>query len=152
MLPSANSISPKGHMMHHCDLPTLLLCCVQPCPPLYDPVDCSPPGSSVHWILQARILEWVAISSSTGSSWPGDGNHSFLRLLNWQADSLPTEPPGKPSQILLGSNYFPLQNPCLIPDVFRRKVFWAANGCHESHVLLSPFPYLVAFKSILLSL
>ena len=37
-----------------------------------DPVDCSPPGSSIHGILQARILEWVAISSSRGSSWPSD--------------------------------------------------------------------------------
>ena len=35
---------------------------VQLCPTLCDPVDCSPPGSSVHGILQARILEWVAIS------------------------------------------------------------------------------------------
>ena len=36
----------------------------QLCPTLYDPVDCSPPGSSIHGILQARILEWVAISLS----------------------------------------------------------------------------------------
>ena len=36
----------------------------QLCPTLCDPVDCSPPGSSVHGILQARILEWVAISFS----------------------------------------------------------------------------------------
>ena len=36
------------------------------------PVDCSPPGSSVHGILQARLLEWVAISFSRGSSWPRD--------------------------------------------------------------------------------
>ena len=35
-------------------------------------LDCSPPGSSVHGILQARILDWVAISSSRGSSWPRD--------------------------------------------------------------------------------
>ena len=35
---------------------------------LCDPLDCSPPGSSVHGILQERILEWVAISSSRGSS------------------------------------------------------------------------------------
>ena len=40
----------------------------QLCPTLCDPVDCSPPGSSVHGILQARILEWVAISFSKGSS------------------------------------------------------------------------------------
>ena len=37
-----------------------------------DPMDCSPPVSSVHGILQARILEWVAISFSTGSSQPKD--------------------------------------------------------------------------------
>ena len=36
-------------------------------------MDCSPPGCSVHGILQARILEWGAISFSRGSSWPGDG-------------------------------------------------------------------------------
>ena len=42
------------------------------CPALCDPVDGSPPGSSIHGILQARILEWVAISFSRGSSWPRD--------------------------------------------------------------------------------
>ena len=40
----------------------------QSCPTLRDPMDCSPPGSSVHGIFQARILEWVAISFSRGSS------------------------------------------------------------------------------------
>ena len=39
---------------------------------LCDPTDCSPPGSSVHGIVQARILEWIAISFSRGSSWPRD--------------------------------------------------------------------------------
>ena len=42
------------------------------CPTLYDPVDCSPPGFSVHGILQTRILEWVAIPFSRGSSRPRD--------------------------------------------------------------------------------
>ena len=42
----------------------------QLCPTLCDPMDCSPPGSSVHGILQARILEWVTIPFSRGSSWP----------------------------------------------------------------------------------
>ena len=37
-----------------------------------DPMDCSPPGSSVHGILQAGILEWVAVSYSRGSSRPRD--------------------------------------------------------------------------------
>ena len=44
----------------------------QSCPTLCDPVDCSPPRSSVHGVLQARILEWVAISFSSGSSRPRD--------------------------------------------------------------------------------
>ena len=44
----------------------------QSCPTLCDPVDCSLPGFSVHGILQARILEWVTISFSRGSSWPRD--------------------------------------------------------------------------------
>ena len=39
---------------------------------LCDPMDCSPPGSSVHGILQVRILEWLAIPFSRGSSWPRD--------------------------------------------------------------------------------
>ena len=39
-----------------------------------DSVDCSPPGSSVHGIIQARIPEWVAFSYSRGSSWPRDYN------------------------------------------------------------------------------
>ena len=39
---------------------------------LCNPMDCSPPGFSVPGILQARVLEWVAISSSRGSSWPRD--------------------------------------------------------------------------------
>ena len=42
------------------------------CPTLCNPMDCSPPGSSVLGILQARILEWVAISFSRGSSRPRD--------------------------------------------------------------------------------
>ena len=42
----------------------------QLCPSHCDPMDCSPPGSSVHGILQVRMLEWVAISFSRGSSSP----------------------------------------------------------------------------------
>ena len=44
--------------------------CAQSYATLCDPVDCSLPGSSVHEIFQARILEWVAISFSRGPSWP----------------------------------------------------------------------------------
>ena len=44
----------------------------QSCPTLCDPVDCSLPGSSVHGIFQAIVLEWIAISFSSGSSQPRD--------------------------------------------------------------------------------
>ena len=47
----------------------------QLCSTLWDPMDYSPPGSSVHGILQERILEWVALPSSRGSSWPRDRTH-----------------------------------------------------------------------------
>ena len=49
-----------------CHAMTTCFSCVRLC----NPMDCSPPGSSVHGILQARILEWVAISSSRGSPPP----------------------------------------------------------------------------------
>ena len=45
---------------------------LQSCLTLCNPIDCSLPGSSVHGILQARTLEWVAMPSSRGSSWPRD--------------------------------------------------------------------------------
>ena len=46
------------------------VCVAQSCLTLCNPVDCSPPGSSVRGILQARMLQWVAIFSLRGSSWP----------------------------------------------------------------------------------
>ena len=55
------------------------------CLTLCDPMDCSPPGSSVPGILQARIPEWVAISSSKGSSQPRDQTHiSYVSCAGWQ--------------------------------------------------------------------
>ena len=66
---------------------------------LCKPMDCSPPGSSVHGILQARILEWVAFPFSRGSSQPRDGTRSPAL----QADSLPAEPQGKLKNTGVGS-------------------------------------------------
>ena len=64
----------------------------QSCPTLCDLRDCSPLGSSVHGILQARILEWVA------ASFPGDFPNPGIEPISpaLQADSLPSEPLGKP--------------------------------------------------------
>ena len=52
-------------------------CCLvaKLCPTLCDPMDYNLPGSSVHGISQSRILEWVAIPFSRGSSWPRDRTH-----------------------------------------------------------------------------
>ena len=55
-----------------CSVPAHLL---RSCPTLYNPMDCNPQGSPVHGILQARILEWVAMPSSRGSSWPRNRIH-----------------------------------------------------------------------------
>ena len=60
------------------------------CPTLCNPIDCSPPGFSVHGILQARILEWVAILLSRDLPNPGIEPRSPAL----QEDSLPSEPPG----------------------------------------------------------
>ena len=63
-------------------------------------MDCSPPGSSIHGILQAGILERVAIFSSRGSSQPRDQTHISGVSLHWQMDSLPLSHLGSPiSQI-----------------------------------------------------
>ena len=145
----------------------------QSCLTVCDPGDCSPPGSSVHGIFQAKILEWVAIPFSMGSSQPRDQTvlsytasrfftiwatrealypptakslqscptlcnpkdytvHGILqaRILEWaaflfsrgssqprdltqalQADSLPSEPPGKPMNTGMGSL-------CLLQGIF----------------------------------
>ena len=64
---------------------------LQPCPNLRHPMDCRPPGSSVLGILQAGILQGVAIRFSRGSSSSGIEPLSLAS----QADSLPAEPSGK---------------------------------------------------------
>ena len=68
----------------------------QPCPTLCSPVDCNPPGSSVHGVFQAGILEWVAMSSSRGSSQPRD--QTWVSWVSCIAGRFfTTEPPGKPT-------------------------------------------------------
>ena len=68
---------------------------LQSCLALCDPMDCSPPGSSVHGISQARILEWVAFPSPEDLPNPGIEPAS-LTSPHWQGCSLPLEPPGEP--------------------------------------------------------
>ena len=84
-----------------CELSSFFLTylCAQSCLPLCDPLDCSPPSFSVHGISQARILEWIAISFSRGSSRPrGQSPISCVSCI--ADDSLPAEPSGKPLLLL----------------------------------------------------
>ena len=65
-------------------------------PDSLQPKDCSPPGSSVHGLFQARVLEWVAISFSRGSTWPRDRtwvSHVAVRLFTiWATRESPSFP------------------------------------------------------------
>ena len=78
----------------HIPFPWKCACLVnQSCATLCNPKDCSPPGSFVHKIFQARILEWITMSYSRGSSQPRDGTQVFRtgrHILYYQG------PPGKP--------------------------------------------------------
>ena len=67
----------------------------QSCLTLCDPMDCNPRGSSVHEILRARILEWIALPSS--GDLPNSGIKPGSPAL--QVDSLLSEPPGEPRKI-----------------------------------------------------
>ena len=81
-----------------CNLPQVKVkvLVTQLCPTLCHPMDCSSPVSSIHGILQARILEQVAMPSSRGSS-QGLNPRIEPGSSALQADSLPSEPPGKPT-------------------------------------------------------
>ena len=75
--------------------PSVCVLVAQSCPTFCNPLDCSPPGSSVHGIHQARILEWIAIPFSRGSSRPRD----WTQAPALQVDSLPSEPSRKPLKV-----------------------------------------------------
>ena len=93
-------------------------------------MDCSQSGSSVHGILQARILEWISMPSSKGSSRPRDRN-CVSCLLHWQAGSLLLGARGK-----WGEVQTPLQDLCIAAKC---KFPW-------------PFkPYLFLFTALFLS-
>ena len=111
---SGGRVRQKDRSLHLCETvqhPGLTMQCVlvpQSCLTLCDPVDCSPPGSSVHGILQARILERAAMSSSRDLPEPGLN----LGLPHEQADSLPSETVGKPYSVV---------------PVFNRRGYWTAG-------------------------
>ena len=100
---------------------------LQVCLTLCDSMDYSPPGSSVHGILQGRTLEWVAVPSSRGSSQPRDRTHiSFgsctagreQSILNRKATLPQTQAPA------MGGGQSQGEVPCMVT--------WAKDSCHSS--------------------
>ena len=100
------TLSAKVHVVKAMFFPAVTYRCesevAQLCLTLCDPMDCSPPVSSIRGILQARILEWVAIFSR---DLPDPGMELWSPSL--QADSLPSEPPGNPDKQELVPNLVP---------------------------------------------
>ena len=113
---------------------------LQLCPTLCNPMDCSPPGSSVHGILQARTLEWVAMPSYRGSSQPESLTSPALA-----GSSLPLVPPGKPyDHIVFHVGWIKvdlISHLLLLQDPFRKGIWTLGShrnemNCHMSHLRL----------------
>ena len=102
---------------------------LQSCLTLYDSIDCSPPGSSVHGILQARTLEWVAMSSSRASFQPRD----------WTCISSVQFSRSVVSDSLQPMNYSTPGHHQL-PENTQTHVHWVGDAIQSSHPLSSPSP------------
>ena len=129
-------------------------------PTLCDPMNYSPSGFPVHGIIQAKILEWVAISYSRESSWHRDQTCVSLSLLLWQVGSLPLLPLGKPMpkpqcssvQFSLVAQSCPtVCNPMIhktpglpvhhqLPEFTQTHVHQVSDAIQPSHPLSSPSP------------
>ena len=127
---------------------------LQSCPTLCDLLDCSPPGSSVHGILQASILERVAISSCRGSSQPRDrtcasyvsciGRWFFTTNATWEALCISEELANLSGE----GNGTPLQYSCL-ENPMGGGAWWAAvHGVVKSRAQLSDFTFTFHFHAL----
>ena len=91
---------------------------LQSCQTVYDPMDCNPPGCTIHGIFQARMPEWVAMPSSRGSSQPRDQTH--ISCVSCMVDRFfITVPPVKPQHTELGISGLPKHN---------HKISWAGGS------------------------
>ena len=99
-------------------------------PTLCDRRDYSPPGSSVLDIFQARILEWIAISSSRRSSQPRDQTRISCISLNWQADSLPLNPftPEKPLLLITQRHFELFSNKVVSLKIIKKEPIFKTAG------------------------
>ena len=101
--------------------------CTQLCPTLWNPMDCSPPDSSAHKIFQTRPLEWVAIFSSSGSSWPRDWTRISC-VSSLQVNSLPLS--------YLGSQAYEQKTFLTVLEA------WGPSfGCNMVRFWWRPFPF-----------
>ena len=137
------------------------------CPTLCDPMDCSPPGSPIHGIFQARVLEWVAIFFSRGSSWPRDRTW-VSHTAGWRFYHL--SPQGSPHNKSLAEKHevtdFPggpvVKTPCFWcrgrkfdPWSGRRFNPWSDPTCHGATkrvpwaTIFVSYKYLYSFFSLI---
>ena len=120
----------------------------QSCLTLCNPMECSPPVSSVHGILQARILEWVAIPflGWEDEIFPTSPNHGTEpRSPKLKADSSPSEPPGKPQKLYIycyTNIFYTLENIQKIKDKLKISGYFflwpLANLILPDSVLMEP--------------
>ena len=113
----------------------------QSCLTLWDLMDCSLSGSSVYGIFQARVLEWVAISFSRGSSWPRDWNwvsHIAGRCFTISATREAWTPSGE-------GNGNPLQYSCLENSMDREAWRATVHGVTKSQTRPSYFTHSLTF-------
>ena len=116
---------------------------IQSCQTLCNPMDCSPPGSSVYGILQAGILEWVAISSSRRSPWLRDqtcisyiAGRFFTRWATWEAHFVP-RPRLKPGPRQLKCAVLSTEPPGnFLCSPSTTQVVSSFSGCATSHSLV----------------
>ena len=113
---------------------------LQSCPTLCDPMDCSPPDSSILGVLQARVLEWVAVPSSRGSSQHRDGTHlSYVSCIGRQVFFLPLAPPGKPKIVLRARNFWDREEGQGEVCVGSKEIVKGALHQHSLRTFPSPF-------------
>ena len=142
------------HFHHPIKLPLYLLSyqwseVTQSCPTLWDPMDCSLPGSSIHGIFQARALEWVAISFSRVSFQPRDQTRvSRIVGRHFTSESQLPEATTVPGFVLFCS--FP-QNRITLPVWMELFISLLASFAHHCvsdpfiHVVVAPFIHLFYF-------
>ena len=98
-------------------------------PTLCDPMDCSPPGSSVHGILQARVLQWVDFSPPGDLADPGIKPASLMSNLHWQMGSLPLELSVTFVKFMFWFQKLQTSNGGLKPERLGTNIFWI--WCHR---------------------